>query len=269
MENIRNQDGIGDTELLVVSFGTSFQENREKTIGAMEHAMELAFPDFSVRRAFTSKMILSVLEKRDKLKIDNVPTALDRAIFNKVQNLIVQPTHLMNGLEYTKLLKYLEPYKDRFVSLKVGAPLLHSEDDFTSMIKAVIEDTASFMDGETAICLMGHGSEAESNKVYAKMQNKLDEMGYYDYYIGTVEAKPDLNDILVLVQRKNYKRVVLQPLMIVAGDHANNDMAGDDEDSWKSVFASNGYEVICLLKGLGELKGIQDLAISHVKDLLS
>lgn len=269
MENIRNQDGIKETELLVVSFGTSFRENREKTIGAIETALELAFPDYSVRRAFTSKMILSVLEKRDHIKMDDVPAALNRAISNHVQNLIIQPTHLMDGLEYAKLLRYLEPFSNCFASLKVGMPLLHSENDFPAVIQAVVEDTEQYRDGKTAICLMGHGSEAEANKVYTKMQNKLGEMGYSDYYVGTVEAKPDLADILALVKEKNYHRVVLQPLMIVAGDHANNDMAGDDDDSWKSVFSSNGYEVVCVLKGLGEIKGIQDLAISHVKETIS
>lgn len=265
MENYRNQNGIGEKEVLVVSFGTSFQSNREKTIGAMEEAFETAFPGYSVRRAFTSKMILRVLEKRDGIQIDDVPAAMQRAVDNGVKELIVQPTHLMNGLEYTKLLKEMEGYRESFPVLKVGQPLLMEDSDFREMISAVAEDTKEFCDGKTAICLMGHGSEAEANAVYSKMQSMMADIGYADYYVGTVEAKPDLADVVSLVKQKNYSRVVLQPLMIVAGDHANNDMAGDDADSWKSVFEAEGYEVRCVLKGLGELPEIAHLAISHAR----
>lgn len=265
MENIRNQNGIKETELLVVSFGTSFNESREKTIGAMEDAMERAFPDISVRRAFTSKMILRAVKKRDGIEMDDVKSALQRAKDNGVKNLVIQPTHLMDGIEYNELMNDLKEYRAFFQKVSVGDPLLKSEDDFLDMMNAVVKDTASFCDGKTAICFMGHGSEAAANGVYDKMQSYFNAHGYHDYYIGTVEAKPDLDDLVNAVGKGNYTRVIMQPLMIVAGDHANNDMAGDGEDSWKSVFVKNGYDVVCILKGLGEIGEIQSLAVAHAQ----
>lgn len=265
LDNPRNQDGIGEEELLVISFGTSFNDNRRLTIGAIEEAMEKAFPAYSVRRGFTSQIIIDHVKSRDGEVIDNVGEALNRAIANGVKNLVIQPTHLMNGLEYNDVVNEVAQYADAFDSIVIGQPLLTSEEDFRIVADALVESTASYDDGKTAICFMGHGTEAESNQVYAKMQKLLTESGHTNYFVGTVEAAPTLEDVLALVQAGAYERVVLQPMMIVAGDHANNDMAGDEEDSWKSVFEAAGYQVVCEIRGLGEIKAIQDLLVAHAQ----
>ena len=265
LDDPRNGDGIGETELLAVSFGTSYNDSRRLTIGAVEEAMEEAFPDYSVRRAFTSQIIIDHIKSRDGVAIDNVREALDRAADNGVKNLVIQPTHLMNGLEYTDLVNEAAEYADAFEKIAVGEPLLTSEEDFQAVMKAVTDATAEYDDGETAICLMGHGTEAESNQVYARMQETLANAGFDNYFVGTVEAEPALEDVLEAVQAGAYKRAVLMPLMVVAGDHANNDMAGDEEDSWKTAFENAGYEVVCLVKGLGELEAVQQLFVEHVQ----
>ena len=264
-DNARNQDGIGENELLVVSFGTSYNDSRRLTIGAIEDAVEKAFPDFAVRRGFTSQIIIDHVKSRDNVAIDNVGEALDRAEKNGVRNLVIQPTHLMNGLEYTDLVNEAAEYSDAFDKVAIGKPLLTTEDDFRAVMKAVTEATAQYDDGETAICFMGHGTEAESNQVYEKMQDMLTEAGYKNYYVGTVEAAPGLDDVLAAVEEGSYKKVVLEPLMIVAGDHANNDMAGDEEGSWKTAFEDAGYEVTCLVSGLGQLEAIQQLFVEHAQ----
>lgn len=265
MDNTRNEDGIGEDELLVVSFGTSFNDNRRLTVGAIESAIEDAFPDYSVRRGFTSQIIIDHVKRRDNVTIDNVGEALDRAVENGVKRLVIQPTHLMNGFEYNDVVNEVAEYSDAFEKIAVGEPLLSSDEDFTAVIEAITEDTKNYDDGETAICFMGHGTEAESNKVYPKMQEMLADAGYKNYFIGTVEAAPTVEDVLELVKAGGYKKIVLQPLMIVAGDHANNDMAGDDEESWKSLFESEGYEVTCELRGLGAMEPIQKLFVEHAQ----
>ncbi len=266
LDNVRNQDEIGDNELLVVSFGTSYNDSRRLTIGAIEDKLDDEFGDtYSVRRGFTSQIIIDHVKSRDNIAIDNVKEALDRAVDNGVKNLVVQPTHLMNGLEYNELVDEIANYSDAFDSVSIGEPLLTSDDDFDKVITAITDATAEYDDGETAICFMGHGTEADSNEVYAKMQELLTEKGYDNYYVGTVEATPSLDDVLALVKAGDYKRVVLRPLMIVAGDHANNDMAGDEDDSWKSAFEDAGYEVICVVNGLGELPAIQDIFVEHAQ----
>lgn len=265
LDNTRNQDEIGENELLVVSFGTSYNDSRRLTVGAIEEAIEKAFPDYSVRRGFTSQIIIDHIKSRDHVSIDNVGEALGRAADNGVKNLVIQPTHLMNGLEYHDLINEAAEYSDAFEKVAVGEPLLTSDEDFKTVIKAITEETAEYDDGETAICFMGHGTEAESNQVYAKMQEMLKEAGYENYYIGTVEAAPTVDDVLAAVQAGNYKKVVLQPLMIVAGDHANNDMAGEEDGSWKTIFEKAGYEVTCLLKGLGEMDTVRQLFVEHAQ----
>ena len=261
----RNQDEIGEKELLVVSFGTSYNDSRRLTIGAIENAMEEAFPDYSVRRGFTSQIIIDHVKRRDDVTIANVGEALDRAVDNGVKTLVVQPTHLMNGLEYTDLSNELAEYADAFENVVLGEPLLTSDEDFKAVAKAITDATKEYDDGETAICFMGHGTEAESNQVYAKMQQVLSDEGFENYYVGTVEAEPSLEDVLKAVGEKEYKKVVLEPLMVVAGDHANNDMAGDEDGSWKTEFEKAGYEVTCLVRGLGELPEIQQLYVEHAQ----
>ena len=267
-DNVRNQDGIGDKELLVLSFGTSFNDSRRLTIGAIEGDLETAFPDYSVRRGFTANIIIDHVEKRDGVKIDDVKAALDRAADNGVKTLVVQPTHLMNGLEYADLEKEVADYSDSFEQVAFGKPLLSSDDDFKKVEKAITDWTKEYDDGKTAICFMGHGTEADSNAVYQKMQDLLTKDGFANYYVGTVEATPSLDDVLAKVKAGNYERVVLEPLMVVAGDHANNDMAGDEDGSWKKTFEDAGYKVECVLRGLGENEAIRQIYVEHAQEAI-
>lgn len=258
-----------DTVILVVSFGTSYNDSRDVTIGAIETAIAEAFPEYETRRAFTSQIIIDKLKERDGLEIDNVEEALDRAVSDGVKELIVQPTHLMDGYEYTDLAKALTDYVDRFDKIILSKPLLSDEADFDAIMSAITEKTASYDDGETAICFMGHGTEADSNGVYEKLARKLWDNGYENYYIGTVEAQPSLDDVLASMEGKGYRRVVLEPLMVVAGDHANNDMAGDEEGSWKTILTQKGYEVECVMEGLGQIPAVRDRYVEHVKTAVS
>lgn len=265
LDNARNQDNIGDNELLVLSFGTSFNDSRRLNIGAIENDLEKAFPDYSVRRGFTANIVIDHIQKRDGVKIDDVDEAMNRAVDNNVKNLVIQPTHLMNGLEYAELEEQVAQYADAFDKIAIGKPLLTSEEDFKRVEQALVDWTSEYDDGETAICFMGHGTEAESNEVYQKMQDLLTADGHENYFVGTVEASPSLDDVLAVVKAGSYKRVVLEPLMVVAGDHANNDMAGDEEGSWKTTFEDAGYEVTCLLRGLGENEEIRKIYVEHAQ----
>ena len=262
-DNPRNGDSIGENELLVVSFGTSYNDNRAATIGAVESAMETAFPDYAVRRGFTSNIIIEHIQRRDGVVIDDVTEALARAKANGVKNLLVQPTHLMNGYEYGDLVKELEACAGDFETVKIGAPLLTTDEDFAAVAQAMVDAAAGYDDGKTAVCYMGHGSEAAANGIYARMQQHLTDSGHDNFFVGTVEAEPTAEDLVKLVKAGGYEKVVLRPMMIVAGDHANNDMAGDGEDSWKSVFTAAGFQVTCEINGLGELEAIQQLLAAH------
>lgn len=264
-DNPRNQDNIGENELLVLSFGTSFNDSRRLTIGAIEDQLEKSFPDYSVRRGFTANIVIDHVAKRDGEKIDDIDESLKRAVDNGVKNLVVQPTHLMNGLEYEELKGDIAQYSDAFDKIAIGQPLLSSDDDFSRVENAIVDWTKDYDDGETAIVFMGHGTSADSNGVYQKMQDLLTKDGHTNYFVGTVEATPSLDDVLAAVKKGNYKRVVLEPLMVVAGDHANNDMAGDDKDSWKSQFEAAGYQVECLLRGLGENETIRQIYVEHAQ----
>lgn len=266
LDNVRNQDEIGEKELLVISFGTSFNDSRRLTIGAIEQKIDDEFGnDYSVRRGFTSQIIIDHVKRRDDVAIDNVKEALDRAIANNVKTLVIQPTHLMDGFEYNDVVNEVAEYSDSFEKVSIGKPLLSSDEDFVTVMNAIVKATEKYDDGETAICFMGHGTEAESNGVYKKMQDLLTADGFENYFIGTVEAAPTLDDVLSKVKTGSYKRVILQPLMVVAGDHANNDMAGDEEDSWKTAFEKEGYTVECLLRGLGENEAIRKIYVDHAQ----
>ena len=264
-DNPRNQDGIGENELLVLSFGTSYNDSRRLTIGAIEDQMEKSFPDYSVRRGFTANIVIDHVEKRDGEKIDDINEALKRAVDNGVKNLVVQPTHLMDGLEYDELKGDVAQYSDAFDKVAIGKPLLSSDEDFSRVENAIVDWTKDYDDGETAIVFMGHGTSADSNAVYQKMQDLLTKDGHTNYFVGTVEATPSLDDVMAAVKKGGYKKVVLEPLMVVAGDHANNDMAGDDKDSWKSQFEAAGYQVECLLRGLGENETIRQIYVEHAQ----
>lgn len=255
------------TAVLVVSFGTSYRESLDRTIGAIEEGAAKINPEWEVRRAFTSRMIVDKLKKRDGLFIDNVGEALKRAAKEGVKTLILQPTHIMSGLEYRDLAAEAEKYRADFSRLAIGKPLLSDERDFDRVTAAITKLAGEYDDGETAVIFMGHGSEAKANEVYEILQTKLIREGFSNYYIGTVEARPDLLAVIRRMKKeKHYKKAVLIPLMVVCGDHANNDMAGDDEDSWKSVLEQEGYEVSCILQGLGELPAIRAVYEDHIRE---
>lgn len=256
--------------ILVVSFGTSFNDSRHITIGAIESAIREKFPDYDVRRAFTSQIIIDKLKERDGVVIDNVEEALDRLVADKVQEIVVQPTHLMNGYEYDDLAKALESYKDKFKKVALGEPLLSSDDDYYKVIAALASVSERYDDGKTALVFMGHGTEAESNKVYSTLQDKLTAEGKKNYFIGTVEATPSIEDVLKGVKAAGLKKAVLRPLMVVAGDHANNDMADlEDPESWASQLTAAGIEVECVLEGLGQIVEIDDLYAAHAADAIA
>lgn len=254
--------------ILVVSFGTSFNDSRDITIGAVESAIQAAYPESDVRRAFTSQIIIDKLKERDGLEIDNVDEALDRLVADGVKELVVQPTHVMNGYEYDDLAAAVDSYRDKFEKVAMGAPLLTSDNDYGKVVEIITSETADLAGEDTAIVFMGHGTEHTANATYATLQTKLTEAGYKNYFIGTVEATPSLNDIVALVKEGGYSKVVLEPLMVVAGDHANNDMAGDEPDSWKSVLEGEGLEVTCLIRGLGQFEDIQQLYAAHTQDAM-
>lgn len=257
---------MADKVILVVSFGTSYNNNRDLTIGAIENDIKEHFQDYEIRRAFTSQMIINKLKKRDNLEIDNVKDALERAVNDGVKTLIVQPTHMMDGTEYHyKIKDHLEDYKDKFDTLVLGEPLIKYDEDYEDLIDAI---TATKYDDDTAVCFMGHGTPADSNKIYTTLQDKLESKNYENYYIGTVEAEPTFDDVLAMIKEGDYKKIVLKPLMVVAGDHAQNDMAGDEEDSWKSMFEANGYEVECVIEGLAQSKDIRNMYIKHLEQLI-
>jgi len=255
--------------VLVVSFGTSYRENLDVSIGAVEKAVGEAFPGFERYRAFTSQMIINKLRTRDGLEIDNMREALERAAADGVETLLAVPTHMMAGIEYEKLAGEFERYKGLFRRAVLAKPLFTDEEDFEKVIRAVAADMDVYDDGSTAVCLMGHGTEAASNAVYTKLQDMLFLAGHENYYVGTVEANPTIENLVTVVKRaKKYKRVVLKPLMVVAGDHANKDMAGEDETSWKRIFEAEGYEVLCLIEGMGQMPAIRDIYVDHAKAAL-
>ena len=256
--------------ILVVSFGTSFNDSRHITIGAIESAIREKFPDYDVRRAFTSQIIIDKLKERDGVVIDNVEEALDRLVADKVQEIVVQPTHLMNGYEYDDLAKALESHKDKFKKVALGEPLRSSDDDYYKVIAALASVSERYDDGKTALVFMGHGTEAESNKVYSTLQDKLSAEGKKNYFIGTVEATPSIEDVLKGVKAAGLKKAVLRPLMVVAGDHANNDMADlEDPESWASQLTAAGIEVECVLEGLGQIVEIDELYAAHAADAIA
>lgn len=255
-----------DKVILVVSFGTSYNESRSLTIGGIEAAVREAYPDYQVRRAFTSQIIIDKLAARDNLNIDNVDQAMTRMVLDGVKEVIIQPTHIMNGMEYDDVIAEIAPYADKFDSIKVGEPLLISDSDFAEVAQVLVSVTEEYRADDTAIVYMGHGTEHAAGAAYEKIQNVLTEGGYTDYIVGTVEHGIDLDTVRAMLADMGAKKVVLRPLMVVAGDHAVNDMAGDEEDSWKVVLENDGYEVITVLEGLGQVSEIQKIYISHIEN---
>ena len=282
-----NEDNIGENEILVVSFGTSFNDSRAEDIGGVEKALQAAYPDWSVRRAFTAQIIINHVQARDDEKIDNMDQALERAVDNGVKNLVVQPTHLMHGAEYDELTEAVENYKDKFESVKIAEPLLGEvgadetaiNEDKAAVAEAITAEavkTAGFdsldaaKEEGTAFVFMGHGTSHTAKVSYSQMQAQMKELGYENVFIGTVEGEPEetaCEEVIKAVSAAGYKKVILRPLMVVAGDHANNDMAGDDDDSWKSQFEASGVfdSIDTQIAGLGEIDAIQQLYVAHTQ----
>ena len=283
----RNQDEIGENELLVVSFGTSFNDSRAEDVKGIEDALAEAYPDWSVRRAFTAQIIINHVQARDDEKIDNMDQALERAVDNGVKNLVVQPTHLMHGAEYDELAEAVENYKDKFESVKIAEPLLGEvgadetaiNEDKAAVAEAITAEavkTAGFdsldaaKEEGTAFVFMGHGTSHTAKISYSQMQTQMEQLGYENVFIGTVEGEPEdtaCEAVIEKLKNAGYKKVILRPLMVVAGDHANNDMAGDDDDSWKSQFEASGVfdSIDTQIAGLGEIDAIQQLYVAHTQ----
>ena len=289
-DDARNQDDIGENEILAVSFGTSFNDSRVADIKGIEDALQEANPDWSVRRAFTAQIIINHVQARDGEKIDNVDQALERAVDNGVKNLVVQPTHLMHGAEYDELVEAVENYKDKFETVKIAEPLLGevgADADAVNSDKEVVAKAltaeavkdagydsldAAKEDG-TAFVFMGHGTSHTAKVSYSQMQTQMKDLSYDNVFIGTVEGEPEetsCESVIDAVEKAGYKKVVLRPLMVVAGDHANNDMAGDDDDSWLSMFKASGKfdSVDTQITGLGEIKDIQQIYVDHTAEAM-
>ena len=288
LDNPLNQDGIGETEILVVSFGTSFNASRAQDIGGVEKAVQAANPDASVRRAFTAQIIINHVQARDGEKIDNIQQALERAVKNGVKTLIVQPTHLMHGAEYDELSDAVNAYADKFENVVIAEPLLGkvgktssvTNEDKRAVAIAITERAVALAgysslaqadsDG-TAFVFMGHGTSHAAKITYSQMASQMANLDYGNVFIGTVEGEPEetaCENVIEAVKAAGYKNVVLRPLMVVAGDHANNDMAGDDDDSWKSMFVASGaFEKIdCQIEGLGGIPAVQSIYAAHTEE---
>lgn len=253
---------MADKAILVVSFGTSYNDNRVKSICELEKAIADAHPDRELRRAWTSKMIIAKLKKRDNEHIDYIDEALERLIADGVKDVIVQPTHVMNGEEYDFVKEFVENYKDKFECIAMGKPLLTTDEDYDNTVEAIAEDMVPLAK-DSALVLMGHGTEHFANATYSELQLKLLFAGYKDVYVTTVEGFPSFDSTIAMMKGKGYKDVTLAPFMIVAGDHANNDMAGDEEDSLKSIMESEGYSVKCVIKGIAEYPSFRKLFVEH------
>lgn len=288
LDDPRNADNIGEKEILVVSFGTSFNGSRVQDIKGVEDALQAAFPDWSVRRAFTSQIIINHIQARDGEFIDNMDQALERAVANGVQELVVQPTHLMHGAEYDEMMDALEAYKGKIGKISVAEPLLGEVGSDATVVnadkKAVamavvaaaakdagFTDAAEAAEAGTAIILMGHGTAHVAKVTYRQMQTQMIDLGCANVFVGTVEGEPEgtgCEEIIQAVKDAGYKNVILRPLMVVAGDHANNDMAGEDPDSWKSMFEAAGFGVEAQIAGLGSIQAVQDLYIAHTQAVI-
>lgn len=251
---------------MVVSFGTSYNDSRHVTIGAIESDIREAFPDYDVIRAFTAQTIIDILEERDGRSIMNVEEAFQYCIDNGVTELIVQPTHLMAGHEFADIQATFEEQQGNFERAVLGRPLLDSEDDYQAVMEALVEDSQQYDDGETAICLMGHGTDADSNSDYTTMQETFTNANYNQYFVSTVEAAPTFDDVVAAMSDAGYTKALLRPFMVVAGDHANNDMADEsDAESLASKCRAAGITPTSLLVGLGEIVGIDEIYVSHVQ----
>jgi len=252
--------------ILVVSFGTTYHESRMKTIEAIEKSIKEEFPEYELRRAFTSRIIIGILKKRDNIYIDSVAEALEKLALEGFQHVIVQPTLVMGGEENDGMVAAVKQYENRFGQILCGKPLLSEEEDYKRLCSVLAEDTKEYDREGTEILFMGHGTEHEANECYPRLAEVFKQNGYSRYHIGTVEAEPSFKAVKEEVEKTGSGRMVLQPLMIVSGDHAHNDMAGDGEESWKSQLETDGYQVVCRLKGMGELEGVRKIFLDHARE---
>ncbi len=251
--------------VLVVSFGTSYRLSGEASIGAVERAIAAAFPEYEVRRAYTSQVIIDKLASRDNLEIDNVRQAMERLAGDGFDTVICQPTHVVNGYEYDKMVRQITPYIGRFHSIKFGTPLLTSIEDYRETVKALVAELPALTEKE-AVVLVGHGTEHYANATYSALDYRFQDDGFANIFVGTVEGYPSMQSVLKQLKAKpEIEKVYLAPLLIVAGDHANTDIAGSEEGTWKTTLQSEGYSVEGILKGLGEYHGIRELFVKHVQ----
>lgn len=257
--------------ILVVSFGTTHVDTREKTIEAIENAIKNEFPQYKVYRAFTSNMVMRLIEKYEKLYIFDVEEAIWQMLEDGIEEIIIQPTHVIKGIEYEKIVKIASKYENKFKEFSISKPLLSEKIDYVKAANIILDEVKivkEIANIKHAFIFMGHGTEHEANKSYTNLQEELLKKGYKNIFIATVEGTPNIEDIIEIMELSSFNSVTLIPFMIVAGDHAKNDMAGDDEDSWKSILENKGYEVNYILKGLGEIKEVQDMFIEHVKSFI-
>lgn len=250
--------------IVVVSFGTSHEDTRKKTIEVIERGITEAFNDYKVFRAFTSKIIVKKLRDNENLIVPTVKEVMEQLVEGGYTDVIVQPTHIINGIENENMLEDISLYAKIFSSIRIGKPLLSDTEDYKQLVNCIVEE--NHVGEEEAILLMGHGTSHHANAVYPAVDYTFRAEGYSNIYMATVEGYPTIEDAMGLMEKNNYKKVLLIPFMIVAGDHAKNDMAGDEEDSWKSILEKAGYEVDCKLQGLGELEVVQDMFIRHIKE---
>lgn len=251
--------------LLVVSFGTSYKENRKITIEALESDLRQQFPERKFYHAYTSGIIRKKIEQEEKLTIPSVAEALQQMIADGMEDVLVQPTHVIDGIENHRMKDEVQAAAQHFQNIAIGKVLLADENDYEKAVTALMGTMSEVANEKTALFLMGHGSAHRANDCYQRLDDIFHRMGYQQVFVGTVEALPDLEAVLHRIDGLDYKRIVLQPFMLVAGDHAHNDMSGDDEESWKEKLEKTGYEVVVNLVGLGELKGIRDIYVEHAK----
>lgn len=250
--------------IVVVSFGTSYEDTRKKTIEAIERGIAETYKDYQVFRAFTSKIIIKKLRENENMIVPTVKEAMEKLVEEGYTDVVIQPTHIINGIENENMLEDLSFYAKRFSSFRIGKPLLSDIEDYKQLVNCIVEE--NHVGEEEAILLMGHGTSHHANAVYPAVDYTFRAEGYSNIYMATVEGYPTIEDAMGLMEKNNYKKVVLIPFMIVAGDHAKNDMAGDEEDSWKSILEKAGYEVDCKLQGLGELEVVQEMFVRHIKE---
>lgn len=258
---------MSNKAILVVSFGSSHKDTREKTIDIIENEIQEIFKDFKIYKAYTSKIILKILKQRDNIQINTVVEALEEMHKDGIEEVIIQPTLILNGIEYEIMREEINEFRDKFKSIKFGTPLLTTTEDSFKVVDAFLSDEPNLLENE-AIVFMGHGSDHFANSIYASLDYMFKSKGYNNIFVSTVEAYPNLEDILSSLKKCKFKKIILIPFMIVAGEHAKNDMASDEDNSWKTILENEGFEVECVLKGLGENSKIRKIFIEHIKDVI-